>query len=80
MFGVIAGTGVGGGVVVDGKVLDGAHGIAGEWGHNPLPGMTAEELDRSAALLLRQARLHRKPGAAARAWRPTSCAARRRDA
>jgi fructokinase len=43
VFGVILGTGVGGGVVVDGKVLEGAHGIAGEWGHNPLPGMTAEE-------------------------------------
>jgi fructokinase len=34
---------VGGGVVVDGKVLEGAHGIAGEWGHNPLPGMTDAE-------------------------------------
>ena len=37
VFGVIVGTGVGGGVVVDGKVLEGAHGIGGEWGHNPLP-------------------------------------------
>jgi fructokinase len=37
VFGVILGTGVGGGVVVDGRVLDGANGIAGEWGHNPLP-------------------------------------------
>jgi fructokinase len=44
VFGVILGTGVGGGVVVDGRVLPGAHGIAGEWGHNPLPAMTAEEL------------------------------------
>ena len=44
VFGVILGTGVGGGVVVHGKVLDGAHGIAGEWGHNPLPAMSAEEL------------------------------------
>jgi fructokinase len=35
-FGVIMGTGVGGGVVVDGKVLNGRHGIAGEWGHNVL--------------------------------------------
>jgi fructokinase len=43
VFGVILGTGVGGGVVVHGKVLDGAHGIAGEWGHNPLPGMGAQE-------------------------------------
>jgi fructokinase len=37
VFGVILGTGVGGGVVVDGRVLTGANGIAGEWGHNPLP-------------------------------------------
>lgn len=37
VFGVILGTGVGGGLVVHGRVLDGANGIAGEWGHNPLP-------------------------------------------
>ncbi|HKD46375.1 MAG TPA: ROK family protein [Rhizomicrobium sp.] len=43
VFGVILGTGTGGGVVVRGQVLEGAHGIAGEWGHNPLPGMTKEE-------------------------------------
>ena len=36
VFGVILGTGVGGGMVVDGKVLGGASGIAGEWGHNVL--------------------------------------------
>lgn len=44
VFGIIAGTGVGGGVCVGGRVLIGAHGIAGEWGHNPLPAMNAEEL------------------------------------
>ena len=38
VFGVILGTGVGGGIVVDGKLLTGANAIAGEWGHNPLPG------------------------------------------
>jgi fructokinase len=37
VFGVILGTGTGGGVVVDGRVLEGRHRIAGEWGHNPLP-------------------------------------------
>ena len=37
VFGVILGTGVGGGLVVDGKLLEGANAIAGEWGHNPLP-------------------------------------------
>lgn len=43
VFGVILGTGVGGGVVVDGKVLSGRNRIAGEWGHTPLPWMTREE-------------------------------------
>jgi fructokinase len=37
VFGVIIGTGVGGGIVVDAKVLGGRNAIAGEWGHNPLP-------------------------------------------
>jgi len=37
VFGVILGTGVGAGIVVHGNVLDGPNGIAGEWGHNPLP-------------------------------------------
>ena len=45
VFGVIAGTGVGGGVVVDGKVLGGAHGIGGEWGHIPLPAPSVEEIN-----------------------------------
>jgi fructokinase len=44
VFGVIAGTGVGGGVCLDGRVLIGAHAIAGEWGHNPLPSPRADEL------------------------------------
>lgn len=38
VFGVILGTGVGGGVVVNGCILPGLHGIGGEWGHNPLRG------------------------------------------
>jgi fructokinase len=37
VFGVIIGTGTGGGIVVDGRVLEGRHRIAGEWGHNQLP-------------------------------------------
>jgi fructokinase len=36
VVGLILGTGVGGGIVVDGRVLEGLHGIAGEWGHNPV--------------------------------------------
>ncbi len=43
VFGVILGTGVGGGIVLNGQVLEGASRIAGEWGHNPLPGMTDAE-------------------------------------
>ena len=43
VFGVILGTGVGGGLVIDGRILEGAHRIAGEWGHNPLPAPTDEE-------------------------------------
>ena len=37
VFGVILGTGVGGGIVVDGRIIAGRNAIAGEWGHNPLP-------------------------------------------
>lgn len=36
VFGIIMGTGVGGGIVVNGKTINGCHGIAGEWGHNYL--------------------------------------------
>src|SRR5213594_3846827 len=43
VFGVILGTGVGGGIVVDGACLAGANLIAGEWGHNPLPWLTPDE-------------------------------------
>ena len=43
VFGVIIGTGVGGGLVVHGRLLVGVHGIAGEWGHNPLPWPTDDE-------------------------------------
>ena len=44
VFGVILGTGVGGGLVVNGAVLQGANRIAGEWGHNPLPSPTPDDL------------------------------------
>jgi len=43
VFGVILGTGVGGGIVVDGRVLVGPNAIAGEWGHNPLPWQEPDE-------------------------------------
>ena len=44
VFGVILGTGVGGGVVIDGQIVVGANAIAGEWGHNPLPWPLTDEL------------------------------------
>jgi fructokinase len=43
VFGVILGTGVGGGICVGGRVLEGINAISGEWGHNPLP-RTGEDL------------------------------------
>jgi len=43
VFGVILGTGVGGGIVVHGRCITGPNSIAGEWGHNPLPWMSPEE-------------------------------------
>lgn len=43
VFGVIIGTGTGGGVVVHGRVIAGANAIAGEWGHNPLPAPADDE-------------------------------------
>jgi fructokinase len=44
VFGVILGTGVGAGIVVNGEVLTGPNAIAGEWGHNPLPLPRQEDL------------------------------------
>ena len=43
VFGIILGTGVGGGIAVDGRVHRGPHGVAGEWGHNPLPWQLPDE-------------------------------------
>lgn len=43
VFAVIVGTGCGGGVAVDGRVHSGSNGVAGEWGHNTLPWMRADE-------------------------------------
>lgn len=48
VFGVIQGTGCGGGVVADGRVIEGANGIAGEWGHMPLPWPRTDELPLEA--------------------------------
>jgi fructokinase len=44
VFGVILGTGCGGGVVVDGRTIEGVNGIGGEWGHTPLPWKRVDEI------------------------------------
>ncbi|NKC17041.1 MAG: ROK family protein [Gammaproteobacteria bacterium] len=44
VFAVILGTGVGGGIAINGRALVGRHAIAGEWGHNPLPWPEADEI------------------------------------
>ena len=44
VFGVILGTGTGGGLVINGRLVNGPNAIAGEWGHNPLPWPREEEL------------------------------------
>ena len=44
VFGVILGTGCGGGIVVHGNVIQGPHRVTGEWGHNPLPWPQPNEL------------------------------------
>lgn len=43
VFGAILGTGCGGGLVIDGRIVTGFNAIGGEWGHNPLPWMTEDE-------------------------------------
>lgn len=43
VFGAILGTGCGGGVVVDGRTIEGRNGVGGEWGHSPLPWLSKEE-------------------------------------
>ncbi|HEX4292878.1 MAG TPA: ROK family protein [Rhizomicrobium sp.] len=44
VFGIIVGTGCGGGIALGGRVLNGAHAITGEWGHNPLPSPRSDEI------------------------------------
>ena len=70
VFGVILGTGVGGGIVVDGRVLDGANAIAGEWGHNPLPWPRDDERPGPACFCGRSAASRR--GCPVRASRATT--------
>ena len=46
VFGVILGTGVGGGISINSQILEGQNSIAGEWGHNPLPRITSDASER----------------------------------
>ncbi|MEW6753182.1 MAG: ROK family protein [Candidatus Latescibacterota bacterium] len=81
VFGVILGTGVGGGVVIDGRVLDGAQGIAGEWGHNVLdPGGPPCYCGRSGCVetFLCGPALERHYAAQSGVWRPLPQIAARR--
>jgi hypothetical protein len=60
VFAAIIGTGTGAGIAVHGRVLRGPNGLAGEWGHNPLP--WAVPADPLPACYCGQQRLHRDPG------------------
>ena len=50
VFGIILGSGVGGGLVIDKKIVSGANGITGEWGHNQLPRLNVNELKNKKKL------------------------------
>ena len=81
VFGVIIGTGTGGGIVVNGEILAGPNAIAGEWGHNPLrpqsPTLARCERNAGASLLLRKIRLHRD--LPVRAWTGTRLCGRQQS-
>ena len=70
MFAAILGTGVGAGIVVDGRLLTGPNGLAGEWGHNPLPWADADERPGPRPATAAAA-VASKPGSAARRSRTT---------
>jgi len=76
VFGAILGTGVGGGIVIDGKLLTGVNAIAGEWGHNPLPAPNVEESAQSPQCYCGRAGCIETwlsgPGIAADHWRAAS--------
>jgi fructokinase len=54
VFGATLGTGLGGGVVIHGKILEGLNKLGGEWGHNPMPWPTDEEKNPEACYCSRQ--------------------------
>ena len=69
VFGVILGTGCGGGLVFDGALIDGPRGIGGEWGHNPLPWAGARRAP-GPQVLVRTHRAASRPGSPGPASRP----------
>lgn len=72
LFGVIVGTGTGGGLVVDQQLLTGRNAIAGEWGHNPLPWASTEALQSTQCYCGRQGCIETflsGPGLAESYWR-----------
>jgi fructokinase len=71
VFGVIIGTGTGGGIVINGACCNGPNAIAGEWGHNPLPWPGADELPGPEPAIAAAAAASR-PSAPAPASAPTS--------
>ena len=77
VFGATLGTGVGGGIVVDGRVLTGENGAATEWSHTTLPFLRPGRT-RALPMLLRPRRLHRIVHVRARAGRALPRAGRRR--
>ena len=72
VFGVILGTGCGGGVVIDGKVLRGRNHVTGEWGHNPLPWPRPDEIPAGSAGAAIGAAS--RPGSPVLRWRATATA------
>lgn len=81
VFGVILGTGVGGGIVVNGRVLQGANSIAGEWGHCYLPSLSGGVQDKAVAMNMAQAQSanpgHLLPGTGERGDGPLCYCGRR---
>ncbi len=75
VFGVILGTGVGGGIVVRQQVHRGPHCIAGEWGHMPLPWPTVDEVPGPIAGAATGVAW--RPMSRVRRWRATATARRR---
>ena len=78
VFAAILGTGVGAGIAIDGRAWAGAHGIAGEWGHNPAPRLPEDRGVPHTALLVRPRHVQRNAAQRARLRRRPPAPRRRR--